>query len=740
MSAPRLIGIDTVDLSSISLGAEIADLAGLSGDTDTLELSDLQLSADWVVQSSDEGWVEFVHPTGSVTFEGVVHDTDTDFFYDLAGVFTLDGTIIPTGPFMIDGGNGDIIGGPLNDSIAGSDDMQIIMGWGGDDTLQGRGGDDAIYGSVGDDWIDGGASNDYLLGGPGDDYVLGGEGRDQIEGSIGNDTLDGGAGDDLLWDHDAVIDEPYESNDLLIGGEGDDRLLAENGSDTLIGGSGFDQMTGGTGADVFRIFAGRPDEGGDVILDFERGLDTLDFSTADMLAADPGLAALAGDPAKLELMDLDASVHWGIGPVANPDQPAEQIVAIAHPTGWVTLTTILHGEDSDSFADLVDVITFDGAPPPDAESPNGDCSDPQPIEIPDGDWIGGSGFDDCLRGSNQNDLLYALAGDDVVHGFVGDDTLFGGEGDDTLIGGSGIDILEGGAGADVFRMAVGQDGDIVDSIMDFERGVDTLDLSLADLLAVDPNLAARAGDPASIELVDLDASAFFDVGQWTNTTQIGEPVFTTITHPTGLIGLATVAYGDDADSFADLADILTLDGQAFAPPPAPTPDPDTITGNPWNEWLKGTGEADSLDALAGDDVVRGYGGDDTLVGGTGDDTLRGEAGDDQLTGGEGADVFRVRSGKWGQGDDTVTDFELGTDKLVFVAADMLKDDPNLAGADGVLGLDDLEASDDFALGASADGDLLISHQTGSVEIDDLAFDATTDSFTEISPILEIEVA
>ncbi|MEM1335386.1 MAG: hypothetical protein AAGG08_18215, partial [Actinomycetota bacterium] len=103
-------------------------------------------------------------------------------------------------------------------------------------------------------------------------------------------------------------------------------------------------------------------------------------------------------------------------------------------------------------------------------------------------------------------------------------------------------------------------------------------------------------------------------------------------------------------------------------------DPGTITGNPWNEWLKGTNNAETMDAKAGDDVVRGYAGDDTLIGGTGDDTLRGEADSDVLTGGDGSDVFRFRSGKWGQGDDVVTDFETGIDKLVFVGADMLNQD------------------------------------------------------------------
>ncbi|MBE9640236.1 DUF4214 domain-containing protein [Salipiger mangrovisoli] len=66
------------------------------------------------------------------------------------------------------------------------------------------------------------------------------------------------------------------------------------------------------------------------------------------------------------------------------------------------------------------------------------------------------------------------AGNDQVAGGAGDDTLRGGAGDDVLIDGPGADRLSGGAGADVF--VIGGDGEL-DRILDFEPGVDRLDLS-----------------------------------------------------------------------------------------------------------------------------------------------------------------------------------------------------------------------------------------------------------------------
>ena len=72
---------------------------------------------------------------------------------------------------------------------------------------------------------------------------------------------------------------------------------------------------------------------------------------------------------------------------------------------------------------------------------------------------------DALTGDARADLLLGGAGDDV---------LVGGGGDDILSGGAGDDRMTGGAGADVF---VVRPGGGADEVMDFEVGVDRLDLS-----------------------------------------------------------------------------------------------------------------------------------------------------------------------------------------------------------------------------------------------------------------------
>ena len=55
-------------------------------------------------------------------------------------------------------------------------------------------------------------------------------------------------------------------------------------------------------------------------------------------------------------------------------------------------------------------------------------------------------------------------------------------------------------------------------------------------------------------------------------------------------------------------------------------------------------------------------GNDILIGGAGNDTLRGGLGADTLTGGAGSDIFQFEASN---GNDKVTDFVSGTDKLDF---------------------------------------------------------------------------
>ncbi len=84
------------------------------------------------------------------------------------------------------------------------------------------------------------------------------------------------------------------------------------------------------------------------------------------------------------------------------------------------------------------------------------------------------GGDNLIRGGPTPDTLTGTAGDDTIFGHGMPDTLKGLAGDDRLVDGRGPDILWGGSGADIFEFVAETK---TDTVMDFEIGIDRLDLS-----------------------------------------------------------------------------------------------------------------------------------------------------------------------------------------------------------------------------------------------------------------------
>ncbi len=160
-----------------------------------------------------------------------------------------------------------LIGSEFGDVLTGQGGSQSIAGGGGADTIDGGSGDDTLNGDNGADVILGGNSNDLIDGGSGGDDIDGGSGSDTIDGGSGADTIAGGGGGDVI--------DGGTNADSILGNGGDDSIVGGNGADTMDGGTGADTLEGGDGADVF-VFA--LNAGNDIVLDFEDGLDQLDFS------------------------------------------------------------------------------------------------------------------------------------------------------------------------------------------------------------------------------------------------------------------------------------------------------------------------------------------------------------------------------------------------------------------------------------------------------------------------------
>jgi hypothetical protein len=100
-----------------------------------------------------------------------------------------------------------------------------------------------------------------------------------------------------------------------------------------------------------------------------------------------------------------------------------------------------------------------------------------------------------LTGSAVNESVYGDYHANVLKGLAGTDALYGGSGADRLEGGLGSDWLAGGSGADLFIFAsladsrlsaLRSDGGkrLPDVIADFTSGLDRIDLSALDAVAV----------------------------------------------------------------------------------------------------------------------------------------------------------------------------------------------------------------------------------------------------------------
>ena len=89
-----------------------------------------------------------------------------------------------------------------------------------------------------------------------------------------------------------------------------------------------------------------------------------------------------------------------------------------------------------------------------------------------------------IAGTSASDTIDGLAGADILFGFEGNDTLLGGADNDVLLGGLGSDTLRGGTGADTFDFneiaETGVTTALRDSILDFERGLDKINLHTMD--------------------------------------------------------------------------------------------------------------------------------------------------------------------------------------------------------------------------------------------------------------------
>lgn len=195
-------------------------------------------------------------PTGGVATSATFYDDDghklvTFSDFNISAKALWNGTITNGWLWsdqLKEGFTGMILSG--KDTVIGSSKSDQVIGWTGSDRLVAGNGDDRIYAWYGNDVVLAGAGDDYIDLGADSDRALGGSGKDQIRGFSGNDWIKGEAGNDAL--------NGDTGKDKLSGGEGGDRFIYLIAEDSRVA-----------------------ESGRDVILDFEKGEDTLWLKSMD---------------------------------------------------------------------------------------------------------------------------------------------------------------------------------------------------------------------------------------------------------------------------------------------------------------------------------------------------------------------------------------------------------------------------------------------------------------------------
>ena len=473
-------------------------IIGWEATTDVLDFETLGLRfADLRITSSgNEALITFDDPAGGT---GSVRLIDIDPEVLEIGIMSDPGGVGSPGGIPL------VAGTSASENLAGSAAADDLIGLAGSDTLNGRAGDDTMVGGFGDDR--------YLLDDAGDVALeLAFQGIDQVDtrfdlvlgDNIERAAVRGGGAVDITGNE---LDNFITGSDLenvLTGGDGRDRLIARAGNDTLDGGLDRDVLEGGAGEDVF-VFGADSDV--DLITDFVVGEDLIDVSAlgiafADMTIVDGGLGALVIfdlAPGSIDLVTLQgvsaADVRLGsfIGAPNLPivgtanddvlrgtveDDELQGLGGADQVNGLGGADTMIGGDGDDRYFvdDAGDVVTELAGEGTDLVSTSVDFTLPDHVE--NGSALGTGAVE--LTGNGLANALTGNDADNTLRGLGGDDNLQGKAGADTIDGGTGFDVLRGGADADRFVFAPG-DGAAGDQILDFETGVDVIDLSATGL-------------------------------------------------------------------------------------------------------------------------------------------------------------------------------------------------------------------------------------------------------------------
>ena len=277
--------------------------------------------------------------------------------------------------------------------------------------------------------IDGGFGNDTILGSNGIDILLGGDGNDFIDGQQGKDVAFLGAGNDVFqWDP----------------GDGSDVVEGQTGIDTLLfNGSGANE-TMAISANGSRVLLTR--DVGSIVMDLndvevvqlkaQGGADTItvnDLRGTDLKQVQIDLAAAGIGDAQVDSV------------IVNGTNGKDSINVLL--SGTAMAVTGLAAQVTIANAETIDSLRVNGLGGNDTISASKLTAAVMLVNLDGGggnDTVTGSVFGDFLFGGGDNDRLIGGKGDDQMFGDLGDDRFIrnSGDGTDLVEGGDGIDTAE----------------------------------------------------------------------------------------------------------------------------------------------------------------------------------------------------------------------------------------------------------------------------------------------------------
>jgi len=367
---------------------------------------------------------------GAAGDDSLLADADADALVGGSGRDTADYSARDTPlELTLDGANNDgaaADGPPIARDLI-SDDVEVLVGGSGDDSLTGNAQDNVLDGGLGDD---------DLIGLGGTDTADYSSRSDAVFVDLGDASpIDGAADelDDVRDDVENVIGGA--GDDLLVGGAGANLLDGRSGDDVLDGGPGADESQGGPGFDL----ADYSTHAGGVVADLDGASgDDGAPGEGDTLSAD--IEALAGGPG------ADTLTGNGLDNILDGGPGGDVLNGGA-------------GFDAATYQDRTAGVQADA----DGAGDDGEPGEGDTIAADVEDLIGGAG-NDTLSGNGLENFLIGGPGDDRLDGGAGEDGLFGDDGADELTtrDDSG-DFADCGTGDDLAR------ADDLDELVDCER-------------------------------------------------------------------------------------------------------------------------------------------------------------------------------------------------------------------------------------------------------------------------------